>query len=214
MDGRRPALLRRDERLHPPGLAPSSLARDRGRAVPHRRAHRGRPGVGPRRLARRDRPAWHLATEHLRHPGGAGILLHPVLAARRGGRRGDPRRHRAHLRRRAVGTPAAGAGRAPGLGCACARVCRHRAPGAALVHDRGAGRRRGHCGRVLLRPRHDLAPPHRSRGEPRGGGAALLAGGDGYHAAARSSIVDLAGRRGAASTCSARGSAAVARSSR
>ena len=48
---------------------------------------------------------------------------------------------------------------------------------ASVVHRRGAGRGGGHAGRLLLRPRHDLASDASGRGESaRGRRAALLAG--------------------------------------
>ena len=215
LDDSRPALLRRDERLHPARLAPSPLARDRGGAVPDRRGHRGRPGARRGVSLERDRPARHLASQHLRHHRGARRLLRPLLAERRPWATRPPSapprrssspcfRGRCWASGSAGGSGSRSRWRSPASSCCCGRRSPSAAPVAAVAT----------AGAFFYALGHDLASADRSWREPRGGRAALLAGRLRHHDGAGDPVVDLARRAERGSTCSARVSAAAARSSR
>ena len=192
LDGSGAALLRGDERLDAAGCRPSALARDRRRALPDRRARGHRPRNRPRLVAPTDRPHRRPLAERLRHHRGHRLVLRAGVQPDRRGRCRHAHRDRADLRGPPLGAAPGRAGRAAALGRAGPHLRRHRRPAPAGLRHRLAGGAGGDPGSTLLCDGHDLAPPHRPRREPRGGGPALLAHRARHHAAPQSAGLALA----------------------
>ncbi len=215
VDAARPALLRRDERLHQTRRAAPAVGRDRVGALSVGAAVAVATRDRARRVAAGHRPGRQLAPQRVRHPRGhRRLLLAGVAQGQRGRRRDAGRDRRRSSWRCSRGRCSASAvGRRLGLAVALAfaGIVAAGPPVLHLRRARGAGRDRG---RVLLCARDDLAPPDRPRREPRGGGPALLAGGARHHAAAGYSRPGPGPTAPAPCTCSAPGSAAAADRSR
>ena len=184
LDGPGAALLRRDERLHAArGRATCPGPRSRRRASWSARSSPSASASLRGSSLRRDRPRRHLAAERLRHPCRHRLVLRarlqPDRRRRRRHPRAPPRRSSSRCSRDRCWESGSDARLWLALALAFAGIVALLQPAFALAWPVVLV---ATLGALFYAHGDDLAPPHRPRREPRGGGPPLLARRARHHA--------------------------------